>query len=262
MIVAVVGLEREARIVAGSDIAISRRGTNLPALIAQGAQGIISIGIAAGLDPTLKVGDCVIASHVVIHNQRYEADESWARSLTLCLAQHSPLPLVGRDRVGGEATNLRADADSEPPTRIAMRSDLPTRGRWKKAPEIFTGVIAGGDVVVASASEKDQLRAQTSALAADMESHIAARAAAEANIPFAALRIVSDEASEALPPAAIVAMRADGIIDIGAVVGSLMVRPAQIPALMRTARNAEIAFRALLRCRDALGPRLAFPDLG
>ena len=92
--------------------------------------------------------------------------------------------------------------------------------------------------------------------------HPVVDAAAEANIPFAALRIISDEAAEALPPAAVVAMCADGSVDIGALIGSLIAKPMQIPALMRTAQNAEIAFKTLLRCRSALGPRLAFPDLG
>ncbi|MFZ1992185.1 MAG: hypothetical protein WAW96_20715 [Alphaproteobacteria bacterium] len=264
MIVAVVGLEREARIVAGPDISISRRGANLPAFIAQGARGIISIGIAAGLDPSLKVGDSVIASCIIADNQRYEASEPWARSLCACLAASDPLPLVGRDRVGGQTMNVSGGLPPETPTRLPSHSvlrqgDLPTRGRWTS---VRVGPVVGCGVVVASVAEKEQLRTQTTALAVDMESHIAAKAAAQANIPFVALRIISDQADEALPPAAIVAMRADGSIDMGAVIGSLLMKPTQIPALMRTARNAEIAFKALLRCRNALGPRLAFPDLG
>ncbi len=213
MIIAVVGLEREARIVAGEGIAVSRRGLDLSELIGQGASGIISIGIAGALDPSLKVGDAVIA------------------------------------------------------TRVSDRVDLPADPGWTHAlslrlPEARVDPITAGDAAIATPDEKSLLRLRTSAVAADMESHIAAKAAAQANLPFAALRIISDEAHEALPPAAIVAMRADGSIDIGAVIGSLMKRPSQIPALIRTAQNAEIAFKALLRCRSALGAGLACPDLG
>jgi len=213
MIVAVVGLERESRIVGGPDIAVSRRGADLSPLIAQGAQGIISIGIAAALDPAFKVGDVVIGSHVS-YDRSFDTNDEWSRALAAGLEIR---------RFGG---------------------------------------IAGCDHPVASAEEKTVLRLKTSAVAADMESHIAAMAAATARVPFAVLRVVSDAANESLPPAAAAAMRADGSIDMGAVMGSLLRRPGQISALMRTAQNAEIAFKALLRCRNALGPRLACPDFG
>lgn len=222
MIIAVVGLDREARIVQGPGIAVSRRGAGLPNLLAQGAEGVISIGIAAGLDPSLKVGDCVIASHIIADDRRFEVDEHWR-----------------------ETMNMRLSSEA---------------GAGRKC--VRVGVIASRDAALASTKEKHALFAQTSAVAADMESHIAAQAAAAASVPFGALRVISDEAGDSLPPAAIVAMRADGSIDMGAIVGSLLAKPTQIPALMRTARSAEIAFKALLRCRSALGPRLACPDFG
>jgi hypothetical protein len=95
-----------------------------------------------------------------------------------------------------------------------------------------------------------------------MESHIAAEFAAARGIPFAALRVVSDDASHALPPAVLKAMKPDGAVNVPAVIGSLLRNPAQLPALLRTARDSEIAFKALLRCLDRLGPRLLGPDFG
>jgi hopanoid-associated phosphorylase len=124
------------------------------------------------------------------------------------------------------------------------------------------GSIAGADSMLTEPSQKRAVYDATHALAVDMESHIAAAFAMERGIPFAALRVVSDDASHALPPAVLKAMKPDGGIDVPAVMGSLMRNPLQLPALIRTARDSEIAFKALLRCLDRLGPRLMGPDLG
>ena len=57
-------------------------------------------------------------------------------------------------------------------------------------------------------------------------------------------------------------MRADGGVDLPAVLRSLMAAPWQLPALVRTGLEAEKAFRALLRGHRLLGPGLMGPGLG
>ncbi len=95
-----------------------------------------------------------------------------------------------------------------------------------------------------------------------MESHVAARAAKEHGLPFAALRVVSDAAHRTLPPAARVALQPSGAIDLAGVLRSVIRSPLQIPALLRTAWEAEIAFAALLRCRNVFDGGFAGADLG
>jgi hopanoid-associated phosphorylase len=129
-------------------------------------------------------------------------------------------------------------------------------------PGSFTGVLLGHDVVVPAASWKSALHHTTGALAVDMESHIAARVAARYRLPFAAARVVCDPAEHDLPPAARVGMRSDGRMDLTAVLKSLLARPWQLPALIRTGRDAERAFRALLGGCRRLGPGLGGSDLG
>ena len=85
-----------------------------------------------------------------------------------------------------------------------------------------------------------------------MESHIAARVAARHNLPFAILRTISDSADHALPPAALVGMKPDGGVALGAILASLARNPAQLPALIRTGREAGAAFSALRRALGAL----------
>ncbi|MBV8978918.1 MAG: hypothetical protein JO261_08840 [Alphaproteobacteria bacterium] len=131
-----------------------------------------------------------------------------------------------------------------------------------RVPDAMLGAVLGRGEIAGSAEVKALLHQSTKAVSVDLESHVAARAAAARNLPFAALRIISDIAEQELPRAALVAMKPDGSISLGRVLMSVMSKPAQIPALIRTARDSEKAFAALLRCVEALGPGLGCPYLG
>ncbi|HET6377600.1 MAG TPA: phosphorylase [Methylocella sp.] len=122
------------------------------------------------------------------------------------------------------------------------------------------GDIAGVNSPVAHYADKYALHLKTGALAADMESHVAARVAAAYGLPFAAFRVIADPAHRQLPHAAMIAIRPDGSLAIGAILASLLRDPAQIPQLMRTARDARVAFMALFRSRKLLAGALAVSD--
>ena len=123
------------------------------------------------------------------------------------------------------------------------------------------GQLFGSDVIIHQADTKSGLFDTTGAAAVDMESQVAARFAMARNLPLAGLRVISDDASHVLPPAALVAMKPDGGIAIGRVLGSLLRRPTQVPALIRTARASNKAFAELLRCLDLCGVGIAGLDL-
>jgi adenosylhomocysteine nucleosidase len=116
----------------------------------------------------------------------------------------------------------------------------------------------GADLAIAAVTDKAAVFAGTAALAVDMESHVLALVADEAGLPFAMIRVVCDAADATVPPAALKAVRPDGSTDILAVLGSLLGRPRQIPALRRLARSAAAAERVLSRC----GSRIALIGLG
>ncbi len=101
---------------------------------------------------------------------------------------------------------------------------------------------------------KRRLQAETGAAVVDMESFQAALLAAELGVPFAAVRVVADPFDRELPPAAKLGLQPDGTVAIDAVIRSLLRHPLQAPALARVTVDAWIAFRALLRGRDRLGP--------
>jgi hopanoid-associated phosphorylase len=125
-------------------------------------------------------------------------------------------------------------------------------------PNARIGAVLGRSTLADTAEVKAMLHLSTGADAVDMESHIAARI----HLPFAVLRVVSDAADRDLPAAALAAMKPDGSIALGRVLWSVMRQPSQIPALIRTGRESEKAFAALLRCVEALGPGLGCPYLG
>ena len=125
-----------------------------------------------------------------------------------------------------------------------------------RLPGAHVGPVVGSDRILEDADSKTALFGRSGALAVDMESHVAARFASARHLPFAVLRVISDDARHVLPPAALVAMKPDGGIAICRVLRSLLRHPLQVPALIRTARDSNKAFAQLLRCRDLCGAGL------
>lgn len=101
MIIAVTGLAREARIVAGVGVAaICCGGRSAPLreklerAVTNRTAGIISIGIAGGLAPSLKSGDCVIASEIVSEGRHLPTDGPWTARLAKRLPDALVAPLA------------------------------------------------------------------------------------------------------------------------------------------------------------------------
>lgn len=166
----------------------------------------------------------------------------------------SPLLRVGDVVIGERVVTEDGVFHCDHAWRVLMAARLPGA---------IQGAIHGSGVVLANADAKAALfELSGGALAVDMESHVAARFAAERELPFAALRVISDDAGHALPPAALAAMRPDGGIAVGRVLWSLAKNPLQLPALIRTGRGSSRAFQELLRCRRLLGAGLGGLELG
>ena len=161
--------------------------------------------------------------------------------------------------------------DLEPGDWIVAEAIVTGARRWEadiawsarlldRLPHATHAVVASFDVPVAGASDKRALHERTGAAAVDMESHVAARVAAAHGLPFVACRVIIDPAHRTLPPAALVAMRPDGGVNLAALLRSLAARPGQLPALLRLALDARAARAALFRGRRLLGAGLGFPD--
>ena len=141
-----------------------------------------------------------------------------------------------------------------------------TDAKWtailrQKLPRATLAIVAGHGGIVSHIDGKRRLFALAGAHAVDTESHIAARLAKRHNIPFVAIRTISDAATRGLPPAALTALKPSGRIRLFGVVKSVASDPLQIPDLLTTGREARKAFGALLRSRNALGLGLGCPYL-
>jgi hopanoid-associated phosphorylase len=127
-------------------------------------------------------------------------------------------------------------------------------------PKAVRGEIAGVAAPVIHPEEKRALHFDTGAIAVDTESHVVASVAATRRLPMAAVRVITDSARYGLPQCALAAMRADGTIDIAAMMRSIMKAPGELPMLLRTARDALVGGVALLRSRRLLGASFGLPD--
>jgi len=229
-ILAVTGLKREAEIAGGDGVVAVAGGGDAKTLAEKldalhgDIKGVISFGLGGGLSPLLKVGDVVIGESVQVAVACSRAGEGRRGETIRCHERW----------------------------RVALAAKLPGAHQ---------GPVAGSNVILGDAEDKAALYARTGALAVDMESAVAARFAAARKLPFAVLRVISDDARHVLPQAALVAMKPDGSIALARVLGSLLRHPLQVPSLVRTARTSGKAFRELLRCRGLCGVGLARPDL-
>jgi hopanoid-associated phosphorylase len=168
---------------------------------------------------------------------------------------------------GGLAPELAVGTPVIGSGTVRHKTRWSTDAAWQDAlaariPHAVRGIIAGSDAILTDPTYKAALHDQTGAVAVDMESHICARIAAAHALPFAILRVVSDEAGHTLPPAVTRALDRDGYVRTGAVLLSVLTEPAQIPELIQTARNTRQALAELLRCVNVLGGSFACPHLG
>jgi len=143
MIIAVCGMEREARIAAGADIVTVVGGSSgrlrerLESALA-GARGIISIGIAGALAPQLRPGDVVVAAAILSSGKRFAADSAWSARLVSRLPGAILAPVAGTDTLIASAaekarmfaaTGAHAvDMESHIAAEIAERRGLPFAG--------------------------------------------------------------------------------------------------------------------------------------
>ena len=117
---------------------------------------------------------------------------------------------------------------------------------------VVLGGVVGVERVVVAQAGKAALHLETGAVAVDMESHIAAAYAAEAELPFAALRVVSDPAGRALPALAVDAVKPNGDIDLRKVLRSVARNPLSLGALVSTGLDFNRALKSLRGCRGFL----------
>jgi adenosylhomocysteine nucleosidase len=141
-----------------------------------GADRIVFTGVAGGIDPSLRVGDVVVATRFVQHDLD-------ARPL---FARHE-IPLLGRAYLDADPALTRALA-------FAARAYADARGDGARVVE---GLVASGDRFFASDAARAELRdALPETLCVEMEGAAVAQVCAEYGVPLAVVRTISDAAGD------------------------------------------------------------------
>ncbi len=164
--------------------------------------------------------------------------------------------LIGRTILTGAGARFDCDA--------ALTAAILAKGGANAAGGAHPAALFGADEIIASRQEKARLFRETGAAGVDMESHGAARAAAAAQIPFAAVRAIADPADRALPPAALGAVAPDGSTRVLTTLMSAARAPGQVAALVRLGADSAKALAAL-RARlpsvfDSIGDSMGIGD--
>ena len=247
----ITGLVAEAATIAecGHWVAVSaadpaRAAQAADAMIAGGAKLLVSYGLAAGLDPRLGPGALLLPDAVVAREGEVEPpNRGGVRDHLQRLASFK------RE----ESAPPTPPADNHLPVDAAAREAL-AQGLGEP---VEGGALAGVDRPVMRADQKLALFAETLARAADMESHVVARAASAAGVPFVVIRVVSDPSNRSLPRSAFAGLTAEGRIAGGALAGALLRRPWESFDMMSLALDAAQAMRRLRRVGRRAAPLLA-----
>ena len=152
-----------------------------------GVSRIVFTGVAGGLAPGVRVGDVVVAQDFIQHD--LDASPLFPRY---------EVPLYGRARFACEpalTSLLSAAAKQALGSASAAAMELPAGAR------VHSGLIASGDRFISSAEESRALQsalrsAGHEALAVEMEGAAVAQVCADYDIPFAAMRTISDRADD------------------------------------------------------------------
>jgi hopanoid-associated phosphorylase len=131
-ILTVSGLAREAAIAAGAGVrTLAAGGPRLPLLIeaaiAEGAAGILSFGIAGGLDTTLSPGTAILAGAVVAGDARWPADAAWRERLAARLPEAHIGDLAGVDLPVMTRADKQALASATGALAVDMESHIAAR---------------------------------------------------------------------------------------------------------------------------------------
>ena len=281
MLGVVTGLRSEAKLLRGTGLACISTGgqahiarAKIDRLISRGVRGLVSFGIAGALSPELRTGDLVIADKVVSETgEAWAALRPWTEALLAAAANGRSNPrendvphhAAARRSEGHSASAPLWSSEHDTPTdvtpalsrgpsegqRLAAKW-IPAQGRDDGRRGVRAGTILGLDCMLSSPEKKAAAFARTGALAIDMESHHVARAAAERGLPFVAVRAISDQADEALPPIMATFVDEYGQTRMSTVLAALLLRRVKLGELLQAGRASKRAHQALLRCRGAL----------
>jgi len=167
--------------------------------------------------------------------------------------------LIALGFAGGLAPEARTACIVLPRSVIGTGGEWPTAAEWRQALAdvlgrdfaLLDGALYSAEQVVTTPADKSALAARSGAVAVDMESAAAARAATEAGVPFIVLRVIADSAGDQLPQNVELLVTDAGRTNY-AKLPMFIFSLSRLPALFRLARRSGAARRELGRVMQVL----------
>jgi len=135
------------------------------------------------------------------------------------------------------------------PTDADLRTRLAGRLNASRL-NIRQSALAESGQIVATPQAKAALFQRTGAQAVDMESGAVARCAAESRVPFLAVRAIADTATTTVPAAVLAASCDNGNIHLPTLLRHILLKPAEIAALIDLGRQFSAATGTLRAVRN------------
>ncbi len=168
------GVEFCSGIIGGTSVVVAQAGvgkvnaavTAQTMVLKYDTKALINIGVAGGIEPSLEIGDIVVADKVVEHDMDTTA------------IGDAPGFITGIDKV-----YMECDAEiSELIYKVSCEMGIHT----------IRGVIASGDIFVSDDGVRDRISEQFDGAAAEMEGGAIGHVCTMNNVPFAVIRAMSD----------------------------------------------------------------------
>jgi adenosylhomocysteine nucleosidase len=183
---AVVALSRIGKVAAAATMA--------ELILRFGVRTVLFTGVAGAVDPSLHVGDVVVARRLVQHDM--DASPIFpALEIPLLGRSHfdacpEDSALVERAARGFVSGALFGTVDEGELAALEITRERP--------PRVVVGDVASGDRFVSSHAERERLRALIPGLlCVEMEGAAAAQVCFEYGVPIAVVRVISDRADDA-----------------------------------------------------------------
>lgn len=153
------------------------------AITAYAPDALISCGTAGSLDPRCHLGDIVVSERTAQHDYGMFTPDAF-------------VPVGVMMRQAHETPDFFATFLADEYLLYTAKSLI---GQWQEACQVFYGMIVSGDQMIFSAEKRRALAEQFQALAVDMESAAIAQLALLYQLPFLAVRSISDGIDDPIP---------------------------------------------------------------
>jgi adenosylhomocysteine nucleosidase len=196
---------RDGTLVAVSGMGCQAAAEGARKLVAAGCRALASWGLAGGLDPTLPTGAILLPEEVILE---------------------------------GAARSFRATPEWRQQVLRVLRA-------LASSSSLERGVLLTSPHPLRVAADKQSAFRRTGAVAVDMESFAVAAVASGNGLPFLAIRVIVDRASDEVPQVLEGVTTRRGSLSIGSLVGGLLRQPSSIRPVLRLAGCYRAAQRTL-----------------